>query len=147
MKGSLARALCASLLACPSCGERDSTSTPDVPTGITASTATETAPAAASSTSGGATGGRVMIETNTQATFGDVRIGVGNIWEEQYTNADGNPQTGLTAGLWVFERDPPKQRALRAQPGTTVTASSASFEVVRVTKSSVEIRVVGPGGR
>jgi hypothetical protein len=139
-------AVCALLLCgCPSGTEHDSKSTPTANvSGVAASSATPTAPTAASATpsaSGSSVSTKAIIETNTQGTFGDVRIGVGNIWEEEYTDDAGKKQKGLTAGLWVFEKDPPKDFKLRAHPGKKFTASKSTFEVVRVTQTSVELEI------
>jgi len=142
-------ALCAvALAACPSSTDRDSK--PAATSGVTGIPASPTTAAdaggsnATPSTTGSATDGNLpatTIETNTQATFGDVRIGVGNIWDEEYTDPEGKKHRGLTAGLWVFERDPPKDFKLRAHPGEKFIASKSTFEVVRVTQTSVELRI------
>lgn len=46
----------------------------------------------------------IVLEANVQLTVGDLRIGVGNIWEENYTDSSGNGKKGLTAALWLFYR-------------------------------------------
>jgi hypothetical protein len=51
---------------------------------------------------------RHIIQSNAQACVGDVRIGVGNLWERTYTDAEGHEQTGLTAMLWVSVVDRPE---------------------------------------
>jgi hypothetical protein len=45
------------------------------------------------------------VANTGQVTVGDLKIGVGNIWVDEYTDAQGNTQEGLTAGLWFFVRN------------------------------------------
>jgi hypothetical protein len=63
--------------ACSSCGSTEPT---DQPTG--ASSAVPTSGSVA-------TGNVTEIVTNTQGTFGDVRIGAGNFRDEEYTDSAG----------------------------------------------------------
>src|SRR5262245_10957462 len=73
-----------------------------------------------------ATGGgdtQHFIYATTQSQFGDsLRVGAGNIWEEEYTGEDGTSTTGLTAGLWFFVRDQPDlNQHMRVHPGQRLT--------------------------
>lgn len=45
------------------------------------------------------------IVENTQGEVEKLRIGVGNIWEEEYTSDEGESKKEMTAGLWVFYRN------------------------------------------
>lgn len=88
-------------------------------------------------------GNVLTIAGNTQATLGDVRIGVGNIWEEPYKDKPGVQKKGLTAALWIYVRDDAaKDAKLRVHPGQKFTAGKQVFEVVAVEADRVKIRVV-----
>ena len=67
----------------------------------------------------------VIVETTTRQLSSQVRLGVGNIWEE-----DGR---GATAGLWIIP--PPKdgtQAALRVAAGQKVEVPGYQVTVVEV---------------
>ena len=86
------------------------------------------------------------IEANTQATFDDLRIGIGNIWEEEYTPEGGERRRGATAGMWLYFRDDPSQdRHVRIHPGQRVTAGGRTIEVVTVDAGSATLRVSDAG--
>src|SRR5687768_14121125 len=54
------------------------------------------------------------IEETTQIHLNGVAIGVGNIWEEDYTPPSGGSTRGLTAGLFIsVKEDPSQNRTLR----------------------------------
>jgi hypothetical protein len=85
--------------------------------------------------------GITIIETNTQATLDDVRIGVGNIRESEWTDAGGTTRRGLTAALFISVRDDAsKDTKLRVHPGQTFTASKQRFEVLAVDATRVQLR-------
>jgi len=83
-----------------------------------------------------------MIAKNTQGTFGDVRIGVGNIWEEQYTEG-GRTTNGLTAGLWIFIRNHSDQnQRVRVHPGQIVDVpGQCRIRVVSVEQAGVRLEL------
>jgi hypothetical protein len=84
----------------------------------------------------------VTVESNTQITLGEVRIGVGNIHEEEYTPAGGTPRRGLTAGLWISVRDNPTQdRHERVHPGQTVMVPGYRLVIVAVERRAIRMEV------
>ncbi|MFN8417820.1 MAG: hypothetical protein U0528_01005 [Anaerolineae bacterium] len=51
-----------------------------------------------------------IIPDTTQLTVDDrLRIGAGNFWEDDFTDAEGKTTRGNTAGLWLFSREHPDQ--------------------------------------
>lgn len=97
----------------------------------------------------GSAGARNMkpltIESNTQATIGDVRIGVGNIWEEDYTDEAGAKKKGLTAMLQIFVKDDSAKNATkRVHPGQKLTASRFEVEVASVEENAVHLLIGEP---
>ena len=84
----------------------------------------------------------VTVESNTQITLGDVRIGVGNFREEEYTPEGGTPRRGLTAGLWISVRDNPTQdRNVRVHPGQTVMVPGYRLVIVAVERRAIRMEV------
>lgn len=71
------------------------------------------------------------IRSNVQAHFGErIRLGIGNIWEGEYTNEAGAIVRGLSAGITVFVRDRPDEtQRLRIGPGSRFQAGSEAFRV------------------
>lgn len=90
-----------------------------------------------------ATGGElVSIPDATQATLDDVKLGVGNIWDEEYKDASGAAKTGLTAGIWIFIRDDAKKNTtMRAYPGMKFSASKLDLEVKSITDDGITLIV------
>lgn len=85
----------------------------------------------------------LTIATNTQATLGDVRIGVGDIWKESYKDEAGAQKKGLTAALWIYVlHDTSKDAKLRVHPGQKFTGGKQGFEVLAVKVDCVKIRVL-----
>jgi hypothetical protein len=85
--------------------------------------------------------GVTVIRTGTQATFGALRVGTGNIWEADFTDADGQSKRGLTAGLWLFFRDDAaSNRHERVHEGSEVQAGDVKIHVVAVTESGIRVR-------
>jgi hypothetical protein len=84
----------------------------------------------------------VTVESNTQITIGDVRIGVGNIHEEEYTPEGGTPRRGLTAGLWIYVRENPAQdRHVRVYPGQAVMVPGYRLVIVAVERRAIRMEV------
>ena len=80
----------------------------------------------------------LAIESNTQAHVGQLAIGAGNFWEDEYTPPGEAARRGLTAGLWLTYRDDPAQnRQLRVYPGQEIVVPGYRLRVI-----SVEPRVV-----
>lgn len=88
----------------------------------------------------------IIIEASTQATFDDtLRIGAGNIWDEDYTDAAGQPQHGLTAGLWLFVRDRAElNRRERVYPGQTLEVAGYKIVVTEVGEDAVVVAITPP---
>ena len=130
-------------LACAN-GEGDQRGgTPSAPATVAAATNPPAAPAPAAS---GSAGSRNMesltIESNTQATIDDVRIGVGNIWEEDYTDESGAKKKGLTAMMQIFVRDDSgKNLKKRVHPGQKLPANRFEIEVKAVEENAVRVVV------
>jgi hypothetical protein len=81
------------------------------------------------------------ISSGTQAHLDTVAIGAGNFWEAEYTGADGNKQTGQTAGLWLsFEDAPAENRTIRVGRGSKFSAGKYDFEVMEVANDAVRLR-------
>lgn len=86
----------------------------------------------------------VTIASNTQATIGDVRIGAGNFWDDEFTDDKGNKRKGPTAGLWIyFREDKASDTKRRVHTGESFVAGRTRFEIVTVEPTQVTIRV-GP---
>ena len=113
-------------------------------------TAVTTAPppsaAPSASPSSGPVQGKTMesltIQENTQATIDDVRIGVANVWEDDYTDESGAKKKGMTALLAIFVRDDSaKNQKVRVHPGQKVDVSKIHIEVKAVGSDFVELRI------
>lgn len=86
----------------------------------------------------------VTIASNTQATIGDVRIGAGNFWDDDFTDDKGNKRKGPTAGLWIyFREDKASDTKRRVHTGESFVAGRTRFEIVTVEPTQVTVRV-GP---
>ncbi len=86
----------------------------------------------------------VTIPSNAQATVGDVRIGAGNIWDDEYTDVKGDTRKGLTAGLWIYFRDDKaRDTKRRVHPGESFVIGRYRFEVLSVESDQVTLRL-GP---
>jgi hypothetical protein len=84
----------------------------------------------------------ITITENTQATRGDLKIGAGNIWEEEYVDATGAKKKGPTAGLWIYVRnDDSKNQTVRVHPGQILHVASFTLEVKSVTEDSVALGI------
>ena len=83
----------------------------------------------------------VDIETNTQATLDDLKIGVGNIRESAYANDAGAQTTGLTAALFLSMLAPREDRTVRMHPGMKVDIGTKSVEMRSVEKTKVVVNV------
>jgi hypothetical protein len=83
----------------------------------------------------------IVIESNTQATLDDVKIGAGNFWDDEWEEG-GQKKKGMTAGLWVFVRDDAaKNQTLRVHAGSTFTASKLAITVKAVEGKLVRLSV------
>jgi hypothetical protein len=81
------------------------------------------------------------LESNTQATIEDVRIGAGNFWVGEYAGSDGKPRTGPSAALWIYVRgDSSLNQKLRVGADSRFSASRFAFEVLDVGDHTVRMR-------
>jgi hypothetical protein len=92
------------------------------------------------------TGAEILVAASTQATFDDtLRIGAGNIWAEDYTDASGQQQHGLTAGLWLFVRDRAElNRHERVYPGQVIEVAGYQIAVREVGEHAVVLAITPP---
>ncbi|MPZ17690.1 MAG: hypothetical protein GEV06_07250 [Luteitalea sp.] len=86
------------------------------------------------------TGETLTIQSNTQAHLQDLRIGVGNIWEEAYTPEGGQPTRGLTAMLQIVTSDGASARP-RVHVGQTLHVSGYVIRVLSITPARVSLTV------
>ena len=68
----------------------------------------------------------VEIKETTVGNLGGVDIGVGNIWEREYTLPDGTSRSGPTAQLFIEEE------RLIVGKGSVITVDKSRWEVVDV---------------
>lgn len=75
-----------------------------------------------------------VIPDTTQITVDDMlRIATGNFWEEDFTNAEGTSERGMTAGLWLFSHQHPDQdRHERVHVGTQLLFAGYLIMVLHV---------------
>jgi hypothetical protein len=83
-----------------------------------------------------------IIKSSTQLTYKTLRIGAGNIWREDYTDAAGSTKQGLTAGLWIYVKDHDEQnQQVRVYPGEILTVGEYKITVLHVAEKTVEITI------
>lgn len=83
------------------------------------------------------------IQTNTQLTFQTLKIGVGNIWPEDYLTRDGETVNGLTAALWLFVEDKSDlDQTVRVHPGMTLEIDAYLINIVDVREDGVILEFV-----
>jgi hypothetical protein len=92
-------------------------------------------------------GTRQFIVNTGQAQFGDdLRVGAGNIWEEEYLDEAGHSARGLTGGLWFFVRDRPElDHHVRVHPGQWIEFGGYRVRVLEVTQGGIGLSVLLPG--
>ena len=82
------------------------------------------------------------VESGTQMQIGDVRIGVANIWQEDYRTADGTAKRGLTAALFISVKDQPSMtRSVRVHPGQELDVPGYRLKIAGVEANSVHLDV------
>ena len=83
-----------------------------------------------------------IIEKNTQATLGNLRIAAFNPRRESYTDASGAERHGHRMALQVFVRgDASKSQKLRVHTGQEFTVDKRTFKVIHVTDKQVKLIV------
>lgn len=84
----------------------------------------------------------LVIESNTQATEGDLRIAAFNFREESFKDPTGKDSKGMTCALSVFVKDDEtKNQKLRVHRGQKFDVAGRAFEVVEVLPSSVKLTI------
>ena len=76
-----------------------------------------------------------MEITIVETTVGEVdgiRVGVANVWAEDYDLDDGTPQHGTRATLAVMGTTPETDFDVRVHPGAVVRIGSVDVEVLSV---------------
>jgi hypothetical protein len=73
------------------------------------------------------------VANTGQVTIGDLKIGVGNIWVGEYTDAQDNTQEGLTTGLWFFIRNREDlDHSVRVYVGQTIEVADYQVRVLDI---------------
>ncbi len=84
----------------------------------------------------------LTIATNTQAHREDLRIAVGNIWQESYTPDGSAPRTGLTAMLDMgVPQDASRRQRVRVHAGQTLRAFGYLIQITSIERSRVRLTV------
>lgn len=73
------------------------------------------------------------VEAQNQLTYKDLKIGVAGFYQETYTDAAGQLQNGLTAGLYIYHRtDRSLNRFITSYKGMKFTVGEYDVEVQQV---------------
>jgi hypothetical protein len=88
-------------------------------------------------------GTHYSIQATTQLHLEGVALGVGNIWEEEYTPEGQEPQRGLTALLFIsVQNDSSQNRQVRVHPGQELDVPGYHLQVLAVEERYVHLAVV-----
>jgi len=86
----------------------------------------------------------LIIPASTQGSYGDLRIGVGNVRRDEYIVLEsGEHRRGMVAVLWLYYRDDPsKNTKLTVYIGRRVQIGKYAFRVenIRGGRGSVHLR-------
>ncbi len=85
--------------------------------------------------------GQIIVEGDK------LRIGIGNIWDDTYTNQDEEIVRGTTAGLWLFFKDTPAlDYHVRVYEGQSFETEGYQIRVVEINKDDgvVVLGIVHP---
>lgn len=74
----------------------------------------------------------LTITETTMADFAGLRLGVGNVWDAEFTGADGKPTSGPTAMVSFAAPDGRDLHRERVHKGSHVTVSGQTFEIRNV---------------
>ncbi len=78
-----------------------------------------------------------------QGTIGDLKIGAGNFWVEEYVDQDEVTRSGLTCGLWFFVRNREDlDRTQRVYPGAVIEIAGYEVHVDYVEEGEDQARYV-----
>jgi hypothetical protein len=74
--------------------------------------------------------------TNTRVS-GELQIGVGNFWEEEYVDESRATKKGLTAGMWLNAQaaDAAPQH-VRVHPGQELSAADVRLKVLEIQRGT-----------
>jgi hypothetical protein len=90
---------------------------------------------------GSAMSGTMTLMKNIPAPVGEARLAAGNFWEED--DDAGKPKKGLTAQVWVMEKDTSKNTSFRIHPGQEFDVTGAHVRVVAINADNVVVAVSG----
>lgn len=86
--------------------------------------------------------GTVVVPSTGQASIGDLRIGAGNVWDEEYADERGRWQTGPTAGLWFyFEQARATGIHRRVHAGESFVVAGHRVDIVAIDTDAVTLRL------
>jgi hypothetical protein len=88
-----------------------------------------------------------FVSDSAQLTVDNtLRIGAGNIWEEEYTDKNGEIVQGITAGLWFFIRNQPElNQHIRVHKGQNLEIAGYQVNIVDIVKDEgVSLRIIPP---
>ncbi len=87
--------------------------------------------------------GLYFVEASTQLTFdNNLRIGAGNIWEDEYSDEKGETARRITAGLWIFVRNQPDlDQHIRVHKGQVVAIANYHISVVEIDTEGVTLNI------
>lgn len=74
----------------------------------------------------------MTISETIMADFAGLRLGVGNVWEAEFTGADGKSTRGPTAMLSFATSDGRDLHRERVHKGSRVTVGGMTFEIRNV---------------
>lgn len=77
------------------------------------------------------------VYTNTQLQSGDLRVGSGNFWEEEYKDENGKTVKGPTARIYLSHRlHQDGDEDLRIHAGQTITYFDYTISIVAIGSDS-----------
>lgn len=74
----------------------------------------------------------ITIVETTVADVGELRVGVGNAWDDEYTDASGATKTGPTAMLSVTDADGEKVLRQQVHPNQVLDFGGKRYRVTNV---------------
>jgi len=76
----------------------------------------------------------LSINQSAVGSIGEWRIGVSNIWERDYTDAEGGSKTGITAQftLWQEGTDPQAVTRIIVYPGMLFQLGDHQYRVIEI---------------
>ena len=74
----------------------------------------------------------LVIPETVVSEVHDIRVAVGNVWEDEYTRIDGSRGVRLAATLYVMGNTPDTDFDVRVYEGLEVTIGSQKIRVKRI---------------